>query len=159
MKRIFAYAQPQTKVNRFAVATTHTTGQPSAYRVLIVDDAPAVRESLRWAFDDTPDLIVVGEAGDGIEAIDRAYELEPDVVILDIELPRLDGYAVARWLKHSARPPVVVFLTIHSDSISRRRGAEAGGDGFAEKGIGWSALIGQIRQALAGRRHPGGDSQ
>ncbi len=133
------------------MATAQARHQPPTYRVLIVDDVPAVRESLRWAFEETPDLVMVGEAGDGMEALDRARELEPDVVILDIELPRLNGYTVARQLRNSAHPPIVIFLTVHSDPLARQRGAEAGGDGFAEKGIGWSALIGQIRQALAQR--------
>lgn len=92
------------QVNRFAMATAQARHQPPTYRVLIVDDVPAVRESLRWAFD-----------------------------------------------RNSAHPPIVIFLTVHSDPLARQRGAEAGGDGFAEKGIGWSALIGQIRQALAQR--------
>jgi DNA-binding NarL/FixJ family response regulator len=55
------------------MATAQARHPPPTYRVLIVDDAPAVRESLRWAFEETPDLVVVGEAGDGMEALDRAY--------------------------------------------------------------------------------------
>jgi DNA-binding NarL/FixJ family response regulator len=125
--------------------------RPAPYRVLIVDDAPAVREALRWAFDDAADLTIVGEAGDGQEALIRAAELAPDLVILDIEIPGLDGYAVARSLKAMPRPPVVVFLTIHGDGASRQRALQAGGDGFAEKGIGWAAFIAQVRGALAGR--------
>jgi DNA-binding NarL/FixJ family response regulator len=124
---------------------------PVSYRVLIVDDVPEVREALRWALEDEQDLIVVGEAGTGVEALTCGVELAPDVVILDIELPGLDGYAVTRALKASAHPPVIVFLTIHSDLLSRRRAAEAGSDGFAEKGAGWPALIAEVRRALAGR--------
>jgi DNA-binding NarL/FixJ family response regulator len=117
---------------------------PSAcYRLLLVDDAPEVREALRYALEDEADLVVIGEAGDGLEAIARAAALAPDAVILDIELPRLDGYAVARSLKRSAAPPVIVFLSVHS--------AAAGGDGFAEKGAGWPTLLAELRRALAGR--------
>ena len=50
------------------------------YRVLLVDDAPAVREALRWALEDDPDLVIVGEAGDGAEALRRATDLQPDLV-------------------------------------------------------------------------------
>jgi DNA-binding NarL/FixJ family response regulator len=121
------------------------------YRILIVDDIPEVREALRWALEDEPDLRVVGEAGTGVEALARVVELAPDVVILDIELPTLDGYAVTRALKASVHPPVIIFLTVHSDLLSRRRAAEAGSDGFAEKGAGWPALIAEVRRALAGR--------
>lgn len=121
---------------------------PAPCRVLIVDDAPAVREALRWALEDASDFVVVGEAGDGIEALQRAAELTPDVVILDIELPRQDGYAVARALKARPDAPLVLFLTVHSDAQARQRSVEAGGDGFVEKGAGWTALITLIRHAL-----------
>jgi DNA-binding NarL/FixJ family response regulator len=125
--------------------------QHRRYRVLIVDDVPEVREALRWALENEADLVVVGEAGDGVEALDRAAALAPDVVILDIELPRLDGYAVTRALRAAAHPPVVVFLSVHTDPLSRRRGVEAGGSGFAEKGVGWPAFIAEVRRALAER--------
>jgi DNA-binding NarL/FixJ family response regulator len=125
--------------------------QPAAYRLLIADDAPEVCEALRYALEGEGDLVVVGEASNGIEAIEHVAALAPDVVILDIELPRLDGYAVARSLKTSPHPPVVIFLTMHSDALSRQRAAESGGDGFAAKGAGWPALIAEIRRVLAGR--------
>lgn len=125
--------------------------QTTPYRVLIADDVPAVREALRWALEDERDLAVVGEACNGVEALELCVALAPDVVILDIELPRLDGYSVARSLKASSRPPAVVFLSVHSDPVSRQRGLEAGGDGFVEKGKGWMMLIAQLRKVLEHR--------
>jgi len=121
------------------------------HKILIVDDSPAVREALRWALEDVSDLAVVAEAGDGVQALEWATRLAPDVVILDIELPGADGYMVARSLKALPNPPLVIFLTIHSDQTSWRRSFEAGGDGFVEKGAGWLALIAQIRRLLADR--------
>jgi DNA-binding NarL/FixJ family response regulator len=123
--------------------------QPAAYRVLIADDAPEVCEALRYALEDEVDLVVVGEVGNGIEAIDHAAALAPDVVILDIELPGLDGYAVARSLKASPHPPMVIFLTMHNDALSRRLAAEAGGDAFAAKSAGWPALMAELRRVIA----------
>ncbi|HET8627968.1 MAG TPA: response regulator transcription factor [Thermomicrobiales bacterium] len=129
-------------------------------RVLLVDDAPGVREALRWALEDEPDLVVVGEAGDGDEALRRAADLAPDVIILDVALPGQDGFAVARALKTAARPPAVVFLTVHADADARRRGAAAGGDGFVAKGTGWAALLAEVRRVVIapprvdGRGHP-----
>lgn len=119
------------------------------YRVFIVDDIPAVREALRWAFEATPDLVVVGEAGDGITAIDHASGLMPDVVILDIELPRANGYRVALSLKKLEPSPLIIFLSVHGDRASRQRALAAGGDGFVEKGAGWPALLAQIRHLLS----------
>jgi len=118
------------------------------YRVLLVDDVPAVREALRWALEEAGDFEVVGEAGDGEAALLAAAQHAPDVVILDIEMPRLDGYAVARRLKTLPRPPTVIFLSVHNDLLTRQQSAAAGGDGFAAKGTGWPGLLAQVRQSL-----------
>lgn len=123
-----------------------------AYRVLICDDVPAVREALQWAFESEPDLAIIGEACDGLEVLQQASALDPDVVILDIELPGLNGYSVARRLKRFLRPPVVIFLTVHCGPAARQRGLEAGGDAFVEKGTGWPELIGQVRYLLTNRK-------
>jgi len=126
-----------------------TTSSPS--RILVVDDASVVREALRWVIEDTPDLEIVGEAGEGREALARAARLMPDVVVLDIHLPGLDGYGVARALKSLPNPPVVVFLSVDNDREAQSRGIAAGGDAFAAKAQGWDALLKQIRAALAVR--------
>ena len=130
---------------------------PTPYRILLVADAPAVCEALRWAFENESDLLVVGEASDGIEAITHAAALAPDIVILDIELPGRDGYVVARALKSAPRPPVVIFLTVHGDHASRLRGIAAGGDGFVKKAVGWAALIASIRSLTVSARERGGN--
>jgi DNA-binding NarL/FixJ family response regulator len=119
------------------------------YTVLIVDDLPVVREALRWLIEDEADLTVVGEAGTGLEAVDRVAHLAPQVVILDVELPDIDGFAVARRLKALPNPPAIVFLTVHGDVSTRQQALEAGADGFAEKGRGWLTLVDQIYLALA----------
>jgi DNA-binding NarL/FixJ family response regulator len=121
------------------------------YRVLLVDDVPEVREALRWALETELDLVVVGEAGTGADALTCVMSLTPDVVILDIELPALDGYAVTRVVKALAHPPIIVFLTVHSDPLSRRWTADAGGDDFAEKEAEWRALITEVRRTLRAR--------
>jgi DNA-binding NarL/FixJ family response regulator len=122
---------------------------PVPYTVLLVDDTPAVREALRWALEDAGDLEVVGEAGDGRAAVERASALAPDVVILDLELPGRDGYDVTHALKQQPAAPLVIILTIHSDALSRERSLAAGADAFVGKGDGWPALIAAVRQALA----------
>ena len=124
---------------------------PAPYQVLIVDDAPAVREGLRWLLENEPDLSVVGETGDGLQALDLAASLAPDLVILDIELPGADGFAVAQSLKASAEPPVIIFLTLHADPHSRQRARAAGGNGFIEKTGNWRVLLAEVRRTLANR--------
>src|SRR5882672_9487669 len=83
------------------------------HTVLLVDDSPAVREAMRWALENAPDFAVVGEAGDAEEALECAAALHPEVVLLDIELPGEDGYAVSRALKAKSAAPIVVFLSVH----------------------------------------------
>ena len=117
-------------------------------RILIVDDAPAVRESLSWLLDDEPGLTVVGEASNGSDAINQTVRLNPELVILDIELPDTDGFSVTRQLKALPQPPLVVLLSVHSDSLSKQRGADAGCDAYVEKGLGWSELLTVLQRVL-----------
>jgi DNA-binding NarL/FixJ family response regulator len=118
------------------------------YRILIVDDAPAVRESLAWLLLDQPGFAVVGDAADGSAAMHQARDLDPELVILDIELPDTDGFNVTRQLKALPRPPLVVLLSIHSDDLSRQRGVQAGCDAFVEKGLGWPGLLAVLQKIL-----------
>ena len=120
-------------------------------RILIVDDAPAVRESLGWLLDDESGLTVVGNASSGSDAISQAVKLQPDLVILDIELPDTDGFTVTRQLKALPHPPLVVLLSIHSDALYKQRGVEAGCDAYVEKGQGWPLLLTVLQKVLAER--------
>ena len=122
------------------------------YRILIVDDAQAVRESLGWLLLDEPGLALVGDAANGSEAMHQALKLDPDLVILDIELPDTDGFNVTRQLKALPRPPLVVLLSIHSDDLSKQRGMQAGCDAFVEKGLGWPDLLAVLQKVLDGRQ-------
>ena len=126
-----------------------TPPQDRPYRILIVDDAPSVRESLGWLLVDEPGLTVVGDAANGSEAVQQALLLSPDLVILDIELPDIDGFTVTRQLKALPHPPLVVLLSIHSDDLSRQRGALAGCDAFVEKSLGWPGLLAVLQKVLS----------
>jgi len=123
-------------------------------RILVVDDAPAVRESLSWLLEDESGLTVVGTASNGSEAVDQATRHQPDLVILDIELPDTDGFTVTRQLKALPRSPLVVLLSVHGDAMSRQRGAEAGCDAYVEKGTGWPALLSVLKTVLSNNSHP-----
>ncbi len=112
-----------------------------ACRILIVDDSQAVRESLGWLLRDESNLTVVGEAANGSDAIRLALKLKPDVVILDIELPDMDGFFVTQELKKMSEPPLVLLLSIHGDIISKQRGVLAGCDVFVEKETSWPNLL------------------
>jgi DNA-binding NarL/FixJ family response regulator len=107
-----------------------------------------VRESLRWLLVDEPGLTVVGDAADGAEAMRLMLTLNPDLVILDIELPDTNGFIMTRQLKALPQPPLVVLLTIHSDALSKQRGVRAGCDAFVEKGLGWPGLLMVLQKIL-----------
>jgi CheY-like chemotaxis protein len=121
---------------------------PYSHDILIVDDSQPVRESLGWLLQDEAGMKVVAEAACGAEAMQLAIKLEPDMVILDIELPDIDGFAVTRLLKALPHPPIVILLSIHGDAISKKRGELAGCDIFLEKGMTWPSLLERIQIVL-----------
>lgn len=125
---------------------------PAESRILIVDDAPAVRESLGWLIEDEPGLTVVGAVPTAFDAINETVRLSPDLILLDIELPDGDGFAVTRQIKALPDPPLVVLLSVHDDDQSKQRGAEAGCDAYVEKGAGWPALLRVLKNVL--KDHP-----
>jgi CheY-like chemotaxis protein len=119
------------------------------HSILIVDDSQPVRESLGWLLQDETGLQVTAQAASAAEAIQLAIKLEPDVVILDIELPDMDGYSVTKLLKALPRPPIVVLLSIHGDAISKKRGVLAGCDAFLEKGMTWPKLLERLQKVIS----------
>jgi CheY-like chemotaxis protein len=82
-------------------------------KVLIVDDDPATRQMLQLLLRREPDLLVVGEAADGLEAVDQARQVQPDVVVMDMHLPELDGIEAMRRLKTERSGPGIVLLTVY----------------------------------------------
>ena len=119
-------------------------------RVLIVDDHPMVREGVRSMLEPAG-VQIAGEAGTGEDALRMAATLEPDVVLLDLELPDLDGLAVLRRLKAQQRPVAVLVVTMHDDPALVRRAVEGGAAGFVLKGVG----RGELLSALEAVRHGG----
>ena len=116
--------------------------------VLLVDDDPAVRRGLRMRLAAEPDLNLVGEAADGLTAIALAEALRPDVALIDVELPLMDGIAVAERLRALRPRPAVIMLTLRDDADTRERACAAGVSAFvAKRGIP-DELIAAIRQAV-----------
>ena len=88
---------------------------PDTIRVLVVDDESPARERLRRMLAELPDVAVVGEAGNGAQAIAECARLAPDVVLLDIRMPGMDGIEAARHLNALEEPPAVIFVTAHDE--------------------------------------------
>ena len=118
------------------------------HRILIVDDAPAVREGLRWLLQEEADLVVAGEAASGSEAIRQAVLTNPDAVILDVGLPDSDGFIVSRTLKDLPNPPRVILFSVREDDFAKLHGVESGCDAYVEKSAGWPALTEVLRRVL-----------
>ena len=116
-------------------------------RVLLVDDQPVVRRGLRVRFQLELDLQVVGEASTGREALTLAQTLTPDVVLLDIEMPDMDGIEATTALLAVVPQSAVVFLSIHTDRQTRMRARAAGAVAFVEKRGTTDTLLSAIRQA------------
>jgi DNA-binding NarL/FixJ family response regulator len=88
--------------------------------LLLVEDQPAVREGLKMRFALEPDLKVVGEARDGIDALRCARALSPDVIVMDVEMPRMDGMAATEAMHLLAPKSAVILLTIHDNARARK---------------------------------------
>jgi DNA-binding NarL/FixJ family response regulator len=114
-----------------------------AARVLVVDDHPMVREGLRSMLDGEG-VEIVGEAASGAEAVARAAELLPDVVLLDLELPDLDGLTVLRRVRQTVPAAAVLVVTMHQDPARVRLAVEAGAAGYVLKGVDRTELRASI---------------
>lgn len=118
--------------------------------VLIVDDHPLFREGLQKALGLEDDIVVVGYSADGEQALELARELAPDVVLLDVNLPSLNGLQVARQLKIERSEIAVVMLTAYHDTQQVLYAMRAGASAYCAKDINPEALVEVIRDAATG---------
>jgi two-component system, NarL family, response regulator LiaR len=116
-------------------------------RVLIVDDVEQVRQDLRTFLTLTGDIEIVGEARNGMEAIRLAKALCPQVVLMDLEMPIMDGYEATRRIKMNDPSRKLIALTIHGTEAERQRAFHAGADDFIVKGAPLERLMEAIRNA------------
>jgi len=121
-----------------------------AIRILIADDHGVLRAGLRALLNTEPDLEVVGEATGGYQALVLAARLQPDVVLMDISMPDLDGLAVTRQLEKQQSHARVLLLTIHEDEALLREAIHAGAAGYIIKRAVESELIDAIRATADG---------
>jgi two-component system, NarL family, response regulator NreC len=119
-------------------------------RILLVDDHETVREGLRLLVDAQPDMTVVADAGNGRAAIERAAALKPDVVVLDLTMPDMNGLATAKALKGST---TIVALTRHDDDAYVQELIAAGAAGYVLKQSSSAELLQAIRVAASGGRY------
>lgn len=124
-------------------------------RVLIADDHTMVRESLVGVLQAAGDVQVVAQAADGMEAVEKALQARPDVVIADLSMPRLGGLEVVRRLREALPQTKVLVLTMHGEHEYVLQAVRAGASGYLVKDSAASELLAALRSLHAGRGHFG----
>jgi DNA-binding NarL/FixJ family response regulator len=119
-------------------------------RVLLADDQPLIRTALQMVIADTPDIDVAGEAGTGAEAVELAASLHPDVVVMDIRMPGLDGIEATRLITAGPGTAHVVVLTTFDDDEYVYAALRAGASGFLVKDMALEEILAAIRAVAAG---------
>ena len=115
-------------------------------RLLIADDHALVRQGLRGMLEREPDIEIVGEAHDGREAVDLCLTLGPNLVLMDVRMPEMDGLEATRAIKHE-RPEVgVLMVTMHDNQDYMLEAAKAGAAGYVLKDAPRDELIGAVRR-------------
>jgi DNA-binding NarL/FixJ family response regulator len=114
---------------------------PQSKRILVVDDFPEWRSFMGTLLDLTPEWKIIGEAADGAEAVRKARELQPDLVLLDVDLPTLNGFEVARQLKVAVPNAKIVFLAAENSREMALAALGAGGSGYVLKSQVVSELL------------------
>ncbi len=122
----------------------------SPIRLLIVDDHPVVRDGLRGIFEGDPEFEVLGEAADGAEAVAMAESLHPDVVLMDLRMPNVDGATAIRTLAERANPARVLVLTTYETDADVVPAIEAGAIGYLLKDSPRAELYRAVRAANLG---------
>jgi NarL family two-component system response regulator LiaR len=122
----------------------------SRTRIILADDHPLMRHALRDVIEKQPDFKVIAEAIDGEEAVKLATELIPDVVIMDISMPNLNGLEATKQIKAKCPTVAVLVLTIHTDNEHILKILQAGANGYLTKDVRGNEVVHAIRALVAG---------
>ena len=126
---------------------------PAKKRVVIVEDHKILRQGLRSLLSLSSDLEVVGEAEDGLSAIRTILGIEPDLVLLDLNMPKMDGISVILEVKGRSPGTKILALTMHKDEDNILQAFKSGADGYCLKTAGHDELLIAIRSVLSGKQY------
>jgi DNA-binding NarL/FixJ family response regulator len=118
-------------------------------RLLIVDDHDLMREATRSMLEGEPDLEVVGEAVNGRHALELCRQMRPDLVLMDVRMPEMDGLTATRAIKEELPAICVLLLTVYESDDYRMEGARAGADGYILKDASRQQLCEAVRNTLS----------
>lgn len=119
----------------------------SHQRILVVDDHPSFRHILRAFLEANPNWEVCGEAADGCEAVSKTTELHPDVILMDLDMPRLNGLEATRKIHENCPSIKILILTLHDNSILSRVAQLSGAQGYVRKSESFDVLTRAIDTA------------
>jgi DNA-binding NarL/FixJ family response regulator len=117
------------------------SNQTVPFRIMIADDEPHIRSALRTIVESHQDWTVCGEAIDGIKAIEKAEELRPDLILLDVSMPNLDGLSATPQIRERVPDAGILILTLHESLDLARMAAKAGAWGFVTKSLASTDLV------------------
>lgn len=120
-------------------------------RILLADDHRLVRRGVRLILDSEPDLSVVAEASDGAEALEVLREVEVDLAVLDVTMPRMTGLQAAREIARRAKPPRMLMLSMHDNEQYFFESLKAGASGYVLKSVADEDLVAACRTAMRGQ--------
>jgi DNA-binding NarL/FixJ family response regulator len=121
--------------------------------VLLADDHAVVRDGLRYLLDAQPDIRVIGDAASGLEAVRRTIESQPDVVVMDIAMPELNGIEATRRIVTECPAVRVVILSMHATAEHVYRALQAGARGYVLKASAGAEVVAAVRSVHAGQRY------
>lgn len=122
-------------------------------KIILADDHPVVRQGLRQALEAESELRVVGEAGDGCVALELIEKQQPDIAILDVDMPKLDGFAVARAVRQHDLAVRLIFLTIHREEDLFNESVGLGARGYVLKDSAMTDIVGAVKVVAAGQHY------
>jgi DNA-binding NarL/FixJ family response regulator len=120
-------------------------------RILLADDYPVVRKGLKASIEEEASLKVIAEAGDGLEALELIKKLRPQLAILDIDMPKLDGLGVAKEIGRLKLETKVIFLSFHKDEDIFRAALAVGGRGYLLKDSAMGEIVVAVQTVIAGK--------
>jgi DNA-binding NarL/FixJ family response regulator len=123
---------------------------PRRLRIVIADDHLLIRQAVRMILEDQPDLEVVAEAGDGVEAVEAVASTRPDVVLLDRQMPRLDGLGAARAIAREFPSVTLIMLSADGEGDGVHEAERAGASGYLMKTLSAARLVEAVR-GIAGQ--------
>lgn len=126
------------------------TSESDSVRVVIADDHPVVRRGLKQMIEVEPEFEVVAEAADGLAALAEIERRRPDIALLDIDMPKLDGLGVARAVQRRGWPVAIVFLTVHHGEDLFHAAMDLGSKGYLIKEDAATEIVAALRAVVAG---------